>query len=596
MKRVSFAFFLLLVIVSVSCHKNEAPEVEVDLEHEIVFPLSHDDAILFLEEKIDAYFYVWMSNKLLPASFNPIDSWTYKDVTSPDYEYWLFVIDLNPAMESGDHFLYVFLNPIDGLYVQTRCSGIPLDSQEWISCIKHPVIPAQTSFYETRSLPGGISSNPNSNLWAVIVNGGYNASNNNQRYWNDCSDFYNVLLDAGYDKNHIFVLMSDGLSTGADMLTYSGIIVDSDKDLDGDGDDDIDYSATKSNLTSVFSELATVLGEGDQLIVFVSDHGGVYSGIGQCSSACLWNAEILYDYEFASFISAIDSSVRILVILGQCHSGGFIDDINRTNITVLASCRYDESGYAFNYNGIYPHSEFPYRVTSAIRGYDDNNSINFSHLYDEVTASEAFAYADSVVRSKTSYQHPQYYSSPSKIGKHYGVSSNYLCNPFIQGPQNISTSHSGYYVLKDLPDGASISWSSSQYISRTVVNDSTILASHTYPGAYLSGGWVNASFNNNGVTESKSVTSISLWHTGNIEDSNMITGGYDGREGYFSLPYNIAGNNSYYWSASVGTPSYQGYYLTDFLAPYSVDPPYTVYVQMMNPLGEYTTIYKTFYD
>lgn len=595
MYKFSAALLFLSISLFVSCNQAE-PEIETKPEHEIVFPLSHDDAILFLEEKTDPYFYVWMSNKLLPPSFNPIDSWTYNEVPSPDYEYWLFVIDLNPAMESGDHFLYVFLNPVDGTYVEMRCSGIPLDSQDWISCVKHPEIPKHSTVVKTKSIPGAITSNPNSNLWAVIVNGGYNAYNNYQRYWNECSDFYNVLLDAGYDKNHIFVLMSDGLSTAADMMTYSGIIVDSDKDLDGDGNDDIDYSATKSNLSSVFSELADVLDEGDQLVVFVSDHGSEYNGVGQSVSACLWSAETLYDYEFSSFISAIDSSVRVLVILAQCHSGGFIDDINRTNVTVLASCRWDESAYAFSDNGLYKHSEFPYRVTSAIRGFDDYGAISVDHLYEEVTAREAFAYADSVVRSKTLSQHPQYYSSPTKIGMHYGVSSRYLCNPVIQGPYSISTSHSGYYVLKDMPDGASITWSSSPYISRTVINDSTILASHTYTGAYYSGEWIQASFINNGISDSKSISNISLWHTGNIEDSSMITGGYDGREGSFSLPNNIAGNSSYYWSASVGSPSYQGYFLTDFFAPSEVDPPYTIYVQMMNPLGEYTTIYKTFYD
>ena len=77
--------------------------------------------------------------------------------------------------------------------------------------------------------------------YAIIINGGYDAYHNWNRYWNDCSFIYRTLVNTyGYDRFHIYVLMSDGTSSEEDMhIMNNTTYISSPLDLDGDGIDDI---------------------------------------------------------------------------------------------------------------------------------------------------------------------------------------------------------------------------------------------------------------------------------------------------------------------------------------------------------------------
>ena len=112
------------------------------------------------------------------------------------------------------------------------------------------------------------------------------------------SAIYCTLTDVyGYHRNNIFVHY-DSASTNDNIS----------KDLDGDDVDDIDYDAYKTDIIKTFQELSgetdTIpeipkLGQGDQLFVYVTDHGGTQGGH---SYIVLPSGQKLFDYELAGYV------------------------------------------------------------------------------------------------------------------------------------------------------------------------------------------------------------------------------------------------------------------------------------------------------
>ena len=199
--------------------------------------------------------------------------------------------------------------------------------------------------------------------YAVIISGGGNVYYNYERYWNDCSAIYQTLVNVyGYSKQNIYVLMADGTDPTVDRHLNNGTYESSPLDLDGDGLADIQYDATRSSITSVFNILNNTLTEDDDLFIFTTDHGDTVGG--NHVAMCLWNGEILHDYEFATYLNSISAN-QINVCMGQCYSGGFIDNISTDNIVISTACRYDERSYA---RQDFLYDEYVYHWISAVAG------------------------------------------------------------------------------------------------------------------------------------------------------------------------------------------------------------------------------------
>lgn len=250
--------------------------------------------------------------------------------------------------------------------------------------------------------------NPNqinsaSHTYAVILSGGINKYSNHSRYWNDCSFIYQTLTRRfGIPKNQISVLMADGTDPEEDMIISYGGFSSSPTDLDGDGYDDIQYAATKQNLTSVLHNLANVMTPKDNLFLYVIDHGGTddYAGT---SYICLWNKQKIYDYELAEILNTFDVK-SMNIVLGQCFSGGFIDNLSAPNRVIATACNKDEYSWACsNIN----YDEFVYHWTSAI---NEANSLGVYADSDSnhdgfVSMREAFNYAN---KHDTASETPQF--------------------------------------------------------------------------------------------------------------------------------------------------------------------------------------------
>lgn len=252
--------------------------------------------------------------------------------------------------------------------------------------------------------------------YAVIISGGCYPFINYERYWNDCSFIYQTLVNKyGVPKDHIYPIMSDGIDIAPDMHSIQGGLVTQNLDLDGDGNDDIKLAATKSNVTNTLLSLATKLKKDDHLFVYVIDHGGTTDN-GSQSYICLWNDELLYDNELSTLLTRfVLKKVNVNVVLGQCSSGGFIDNLTKMGCVVATACKGNEPSYvAIDV----PFDEFVYHWTCAINGADHNGrQLTKSADTDNnhrITMEEAFTYAKQHDRL---FEHPQYVSTPLSIGE-----------------------------------------------------------------------------------------------------------------------------------------------------------------------------------
>ncbi len=254
--------------------------------------------------------------------------------------------------------------------------------------------------------------------YAMILSGGYNKYSNYGRYWNDCSYIYQTLRNKyGIPKDNITLLMADGDNPAADMIKtdWTGY-QSSPLDLDFDSIADLHLAATKVNVDSVLTSYAESLTGDDHLFIYVIDHGS-NDNAGN-SIICLWNQQYLKDYELAAKLDSIN--VRsINVLLGQCYSGGFVEELEANGRVIATACSGTESSWACP---DIPYDEFVYQWTNAINEID-KDSIAISSDVDingHVTMEEAYRWAcEHDRRSET----PQYCSTPLSVGEDLAFNS-----------------------------------------------------------------------------------------------------------------------------------------------------------------------------
>lgn len=250
-------------------------------------------------------------------------------------------------------------------------------------------------------------------LYAVLINGGRNKLTNHERYWNDCSFLYRTLSQTyRVPKRNIIVLMSDGGDPEEDMLKADARgFASSSVDLDGDGWDDVDYPATEQALAFVFLTLSKQLTTDDHLFVFIVDHGGSKDREND-SYIWLWNDQQLSDKHLSLLLNQFDIG-SFNILMGQCYSGGFMDDLTREGRIMTTACSGSEQSWT---NPDKPYDEFVYHWTCAINGADETGQpVDADTNGDgEVSMAEAFEYARSHDRVNET---PQYVSLPEELGE-----------------------------------------------------------------------------------------------------------------------------------------------------------------------------------
>ncbi|MBN1908644.1 MAG: PEP-CTERM sorting domain-containing protein [Pirellulales bacterium] len=170
--------------------------------------------------------------------------------------------------------------------------------------------------------------------YAVIFAGGINQAKNHQRYYDSVSRIHDAFLrDLNVLGTNIFVMAADG--------------TDPADDIDGGGSSDWSFitstggtieAGTHDNMQNRLAALAAILKPEDTLIVWTYDHGGGTEGdpsvLNEESLSC-WEmpgqSGSIRDDELAAWLAPIQAK-RQAYFLGQCFSGGMLDDLVNTGI------------------------------------------------------------------------------------------------------------------------------------------------------------------------------------------------------------------------------------------------------------------------
>ena len=241
--------------------------------------------------------------------------------------------------------------------------------------------------------------------FAVLFSG---ASNN--RHTNDLEFLYRALIDVyGFDPNNVYVLNYDG------GINYSG----SPKPVGNWPGDDTAYrmpvhaAGTKAELENVFDDLKTRLGSNDLLFVHTNNHGGHN---GTESYLCTYSTPSYTASDFGAKLAELPSFAKLMVMMEQCHSGGFnapvINNSTADETSISSACEEDRSSI-----GGAEFDPFARDWISAMTGADPYGAaLSYDPDVDgdsHISATEAHDYAEAV---KNPYDTPVFDESPVGSG------------------------------------------------------------------------------------------------------------------------------------------------------------------------------------
>ena len=585
MKRGILFLFMALVFATACDKDNE----------KISGPVTRDQAVKLCKEYIDASDEAIVLNDIvLPntdLSYNE-----YTNYSSPNYSAWLIIVTPNIFVDTIQSDWMIFVNIDNGELEIIKEVAFNRNNYDF-TIIKGSKQSKATliNYVHPKKRPLVTKASPLNNNYAVIISGGNSPEDNYARYYNNCKHFYNTLVDIyGYQKSNIKLLFANGTDNTNNMNYAYGSYVDLDDyplDFDDDGLNDIDYAATIPNLLTVFSDLSLTLQPGDNLVIYVTDHG---VRVLNESWICLWG-DWLQSSQFAQMISSIPQSVKIQIILGQCYSGGFISSLSGNNRVIATSCAANEAAYAN-----YQHSIFLNYFTSALaERFPSGESVpSDDDGWYGVSFKEAYDYAYSRAPEGNT---PQYNSVPSDFGYIYSISGDNVAPPVLSGPDNLQYPSDGYFSVSGKhEEDSAVSWDCLNYQHVTTTSDSTATVPSNYSSVPYNRLQMVAS-----VTTKRGVKTLSKWFTiwkGGIYTYtyNVTTGSGQCKINNDGRGFVLVDHNTDMTDFSWGTDSnainiaFNGYYFTDYSVNGNITYPFTVTCSYDNPYGQKIHIVQTY--
>lgn len=251
--------------------------------------------------------------------------------------------------------------------------------------------------------------------YAILFSG---ASNN--RHTNDLEFLYRTLRNVyGYKSENIYVLNYDG------TINYSGSPQPVNK---WPGDNaayqmTVNAAGTKSELDAVFNDLKTRLTRRDSLLIHTNNHGGHN---GTESYLCTYSGASYKASDFGAKLATLPKHDCMIVMMEQCHSGGFnqpIVDNSPAKYTSVASACVELNSSIGGAN----FDPFARDWIAAMNGSNPSGSALASNPDTNgngiVTAGEAFNFADSIHHS---YDTPVFdenttYASECHLGRRFYI-------------------------------------------------------------------------------------------------------------------------------------------------------------------------------
>jgi len=488
MKRINLIITILFLLF-VSCSNED--NTLIDSVPDIVEEIENE----FASKEVNIYI------AKAPIKGNTKIKALWEEITSPEEDSWFIFVDEHPFANWSHPCKYFFISTETGekkvFEMQT-----PPDIIDEMTATKKVSIDENGKLFDFSNIPPlpETRSTDISNKWAVIINGGGNASSNYIRYWNDCAAIYSTLIKRyGYKKSNIELLIADGNDPAPDRRLNNGTYDSSPLDLDGDGVVDLQYAATSNNIANTFNKLANQLTPNDELFIFVTDHG---TRIGNSSVIVLWGGSYLDESTLSSYLSRINTK-NINIVMGQCNSGGFIN-LAANNRIIATACKDTELSYA---RTDLLYDEFLYHWISAANGKTPNGQyIHADYNNDgKVSMEEAFIYAQTAdIKNET----PQYSSTPVSLGKQLSFSK-------ILSPAYLNR---GSKFQFKLDGGQSATWSIEKFPGTLLTIDTaTGLFTNHYP-TFTGSGLIKAV--SGGKTYYKYIDIAGEFLTGHIENYN----------------------------------------------------------------------------
>lgn len=236
--------------------------------------------------------------------------------------------------------------------------------------------------------------------YAVLITGctpdtsyNYPALDSYDSFWNDTFLMWEALFLFGWKDENIFVIFGEGEDwTWEEPYQDPRYVAETNYNQPPWNITQItDYSAYYEDVENIFNWLAEgnpaqgipQMTSDDFLFVWTFDHGvwdPRYVGLR------LMNNEVIWDWEFAPLVDQVQCGKRVF-FMGQCYSGGFIDNLQNEDTVILTACQpyelscvadddnpdggdplenedFEYMPYAYAY---YHHSEFNYHVINAVR-------------------------------------------------------------------------------------------------------------------------------------------------------------------------------------------------------------------------------------
>ena len=303
----------------------------------------------------------------------------------PYERFWFMFIDDNPNARWGHPCRYVYLSEDLSSFTVTYRMWFPqIISLETGECLGFDNVEGAVEEIETidairQSITRNLGTSSSraisyagdvSKSHFVLIHGGMSPEANTIDFWADTAMFYSTLtLKYKVPKSQIHVYMSDGNNSGKDARIPGNpdFLISSPLDLDGDGIGDVDGAATRSNIEGVFSKLQRELDSDEQLVVFMTSHGG--------ADGWEWRfqlfGEAIYDHDIHDWTKAFQCPIAFMV--AACFSGALIDDVVQTpNRVVSTACNYRESSYgsflAWSNGMLSAGSDYISSLVTAFRG------------------------------------------------------------------------------------------------------------------------------------------------------------------------------------------------------------------------------------
>lgn len=589
--RTNYHFEMLVLMTSLfiigGCEEQIAPSIINDnivprIETKSVISndvskaiIGKEEAMRIAEPIIQRYPNRWVdiSNDIVPANTkiaynamgHELDIEDRSYCISPDFDSWLLVIGKDKSILGVQRMVHVFVDVESGRYVTMELEGranIDWDDSRNVYIYSEQ----QQDSYNGSTIQNVSSSISVSPRWAIIISGGCDMENNYSRYYNDCANVYSKLTNVlGFAKDHIFCLVSDGTDPGVDQRIDDNVYINSNPDFDNDGINEIQYRANKASISYVFNRLSQMVSPGDEVLVFMTDHGNI-SG-----EFCLWDYETLSPSQLNFELNKLGSSVKIDVVMGQCYSGAFVYPLSALNRTISTSCSATEqaitSPYQYNYFLHYWTEAISYFATTGDR---------------YIALSELFNRAYVNVHPSFS-QHPQFSSMPADFGKTHCLSGELI--PYISGNNNVSTNTNSTYYIENFPSTASATWTVGHDLSMLSNTNTTavVKGNITSSGHFCeSSSYIGATIVVNGETHELRKSIDSIWKPGMCVNGGNISGG----QGRYQVRH-LDGEYGYEWT--VDNPSWQvlaaNGYAVEVLEGYTSNPVNLV-VTFFDPLGE----------